>query len=288
MKRIMCIMISFMLASFGCLLLQSNIGFAYEPMGDNYNDVDSNTADNDSTPDVGTETLFVNAQDTTPDADYMNIQEADTGSAGGNEWLDCDAWDNSFSGAPWTRVGTQPYLSSQNEPTDYISTKTDGNDEGWFDFPSTTLTGTLTVNISIYCKNNDGVNDDYADVYIDYTGGGSGSDVGDVAQHTTYSYDTISLGSHTISEVNNLRVYFNYVKSKGADDVYIDHVRIGVSSTPSTNYDMDFEYDWSNVNYNEINKEVCFYVQNVPASEDLNVSYWSGSLWIKLGEMLQQ
>ncbi len=45
--------------------------------------VDSNTSDVDSSVDKGIEANFVNAQDISPDSDYMNIQEEDTGAAGG-------------------------------------------------------------------------------------------------------------------------------------------------------------------------------------------------------------
>ena len=149
----------------------------------------------------------------------------------GSEWLNVNGFDSTYAIDPvsgWNCAGASPYLDAQDESTNIIYTKIDNSDVGWFDFPSTTLTGTLTVNISIYCKNDDGTGNDKANVFVDYVGGG-GSDVGDIGQHTTYSYDTISLGTHTVTEVNALRVYFNYEKVTAADEVYIDHVRLGVS-----------------------------------------------------------
>ena len=50
--------------------------------------VDDNTVNKDAVADTGTETNFANIQnDIVPDADYMNIQESDTGSAGIDEDL---------------------------------------------------------------------------------------------------------------------------------------------------------------------------------------------------------
>jgi len=145
----------------------------------------------------------------------------------GSEWLNCHAYDSTYTA--WTTVGGSPYLDAQDQPTNYVhESSAQAVNIGWFDFPSTTLTGTLNVNISVYCNNDDGVGDDYANVYVDYTGSGAGTDVGDVAQHTGWQYDTIDLGVHTVSEVNNLRVYLEYQKVGGADDIRIDHIRIVV------------------------------------------------------------
>lgn len=246
------------------------------------NDVDSNGSDEDGSVDIGTETNFPYATGTSLDSNYMNIEEVNTG--GGPEWLDSNSFDSTE--ITWTEVGSSPYLGDLgplDPPTNYINTRSPNGMEGWFGFPNTTHIGTISLNISIYCKNNDGVSDDYAEVYVDYTGTGIGSLVGSVGAHTNWQYDTIDLGSHTVSEVNNLRVYFKYIKIGGNDDVYIDQVRIGVESgSGSFNYEIDFEYNWTSAAYSSDNEEVCVYVAAHNGSETLNVSYWSGT-WTSLG-----
>jgi len=244
-------------------------------------DVDSNASDMDGSADKGTETSFTNAQGISLDSNCMYIRETNTGGSGGSEWLDCDAFDSTYG--EWTEVGSSPYLATQDYPSSYVSSFSDNAREGWFDFPNTAFTGTLSVNITIYCNNDDGVGDDRADVYVDYTGTGSGSLVGSVAQHTNWQYDTVDLGSHTVSEVNNLRVYFEYVKTGGSDDVRIDHVRIGVSS--SANHEIDFEYQWTTTAYSSDDEEVCIYVAAHTGTETLDVNYWTGSLWTNLGSI---
>ena len=246
------------------------------------NDVDRNDSNEDDSADKGTETNFANVQGSSLDSNYMNIQEVNTGDSGGSEWLDCNAFDSTWTS--WTEVGSSPYLNAQDQPTNYIRRNYyyPSQNEGWFDFPDTTLTGTLRVNISVYCNNDDGAGNERADVYVDYTGTGSGSLVGSVAQHTSWQYDTIDLGSHTVSEVNNLRVYFRWVGYGTPDDVRIDHVHIGVSSPASPNYEIDFEYKWTTAAYSSDNEEICIYVGAHAGSETLNVNYWSGS-WTLLG-----
>jgi hypothetical protein len=131
------------------------------------------------------------------------------------------------------------------------------------------------VNISIYCNNDDGPGDDYADVFVDFTG--VALDYGDIAQHTSWSYDTIDLGSRTATQVNNARVFFIHQKQAQTDDVRIDHVRIGVSQADD-DYELDLEVQWTNVDFDEANEELCIYGGTMD-SESLQVDVWNGSSW---------
>jgi hypothetical protein len=247
-----------------------------------YDSADSNTSNVDGSVDVGTEINFQNAKGIARDGNSMALQEQNTGTMAAQEWINCNALGSTYAG--WTRTGTTPYVSAKDYPTNYISTASNGAQIGWFDSPSTTLTGTLTVNISIYCQNIDGAGNDGADVYVDYTGSGSGTNVGRVGQHTAWQYDTINLGTHTISEVNNLRVYLQYYKSGTAHNVLIDHIRIGLNQPSALNYQLDFEYQWTVAVYNQVNKQVCVYVaSHTGGTENLLVNYRNGSTWSSLG-----
>ena len=86
--------------------------------------------------------------------------------AAGSEWLDVDDWDEA-NGA-WTETGADPWLDVQDEPTNYISARSDALSEGWFSFPNTAGSGTFTVNISIYAKNDDGAGNDHIEVWVDF------------------------------------------------------------------------------------------------------------------------
>jgi len=237
--------------------------------------VDNNTSDVGAPTDRGTHSNF-DAEKAGPDSTYDTLTEENIIAGAGSQWLDCNAF--SSTGNQWTLIGSSPYLNAQDQPTNIIETKTDGYRTGWFNFPDTTLQGTITANISIYCQNDDGAGDDWADVIVDYTGSGSGSDVGNVGQHTAWQYDTISLGTHTASEINNLRVNFTYRKFTGADEVRIDHVRIGVSSSGTTSYELDLEVQWTNVNYTKEYEYLCIYAGST-GSENILVDVWTGAGW---------
>ena len=49
-----------------------------------------------------------------------------------------------------------------------------------------------------------------------------------------------------------------------------------------TNYQIDFEYQWTAAVHNMANAQVCIYVGSHTGSEDLLVNYWTGSAWSPL------
>jgi hypothetical protein len=225
---------------------------------------------------VGTHSFFA-AMKGLPDSLLNNLTESVPGMGVRSEWINVNAFDSTYN--DWTGVGSTPYLGAQDQPSNYIYTSSNNADEGWFDFPSTTLTGSLSINITIYCNNNDGAGNDGADVWVDYTGTGAGTNVGRVAQHTSWQYDAISLGTHTVSEVNNLRVRFEYHRSGPSDDVRIDHVMIGIR-TGSTNYELDLEAHFTGLP--QVSNEYLSVYGGVQGTENLQLDVWNGIQYVTL------
>jgi hypothetical protein len=247
-------------------------------------DYDSYVSDVDSSPDIGLETNPTNAQGTSLDSQYMTLQETDVGDPYQSTWLDTNSYDTTIGSI--STVGTSPYLDSQDDPANYVFTKAPGTEAGWWDFPNTTLTGNLSVNVSLYCWNLDGANDDGFDIYYDTTGS-TGTLLGRVAQHTTKQYDTLNItGTLTQEQVNALRIRIVFFKTGGADYAYIDHMRIGVSFPKIINNEANFEYNWGAADNDEVYEEVCINVGSIVGSEALNVSYWDGLGWISLGQIV--
>jgi len=246
-------------------------------------DYDSYLSDVDSSPDVGVETNTTNAQGTALDSQFMTIQETDAGDPFQSAWLDTNAFDGTYN--TLTMVGTTPYLDSQDEPANYVYTKAPGSEGGWWDFPDTTLSGDITVNVSIYCWNLDGAADDGFDIYYD-TSGGAGTLLGRVAQHTTRQYDNLTIvGILTQQQVNALRIRLVFYKTGGADNAYADHLRIGISTPKIVSNDADFEYSWNAADNDESHEEVCINIGSIIGNEALNVSYWDGIAWTILGQV---
>jgi hypothetical protein len=100
-----------------------------------------------------------------------------------------------------------------------------------------------------------------------------------VAQHTGWQYDTISLGTHSVSEINNLRVRFRYYKSGPSDDVRIDHVMIGIR-TGSTNYELDLEAQFTGLP--QASNEYLSIYGGVQGTENLRVDVWNGTQYVTI------
>jgi len=174
-----------------------------------------------------------------------------------------------------TFSGSSPYLDAQDEPTNEIyEDKTGGEPLGWFSFPSTSLSGDLTVNISLYTKCGD--TNDQIEVYLDYVGG-SGNLVATFTPGATYGYQTQTLaGTYTVAEVNAMRIYVNTVASLKANGWWVDHLRLGVSE--STNYEIDLEARFTTVNTTYEFTYLCI-KSGTTDPEDLGVSIWNGAGW---------
>ena len=247
-----------------------------------YNTVDDNTTNNDSSADVGNETNFDNAQDISPDSDYMNIQENDTGGAGVDEWLENDADAEDLGKAEHS--GASIYLQAVDG--DNILTITGGGGYArWYTFSDTGDAGTYTVNISVYFISGDG-NDDL-DWEIDTDGDDVAEYSGQIANPVSGWY-TDSVGSLSQEEVNSARAMLEGIADAGYTDPDIDAVRLGVNQAGGTNYNIDFEYNWSTADFDEENEEVCIYYAEASNLEDLNVSYWNttgANHWTKLGNI---
>jgi hypothetical protein len=248
--------------------------------------VDSNTCNIDGTEDNGLETNFPNAQGISVDTNVMTIQEANKGYAAGDENKVVDSWSSAY--VDWTETGTTPYLGADDYSTNYITTATRNINEGWFTFADTTAPAGTTVTCTIYVngwRSNTNGADDYANIYVDYTGG-SGSDMGDACTTIdSNGVQTINIGSLTITQANALRVYFRSTRVGTAmATLYIDYVYVRFQWSTSPNYNIDFEYQWTAADYKKVNEQLCFYVSShTGGTENLLVNYWTGSAWSSLG-----
>lgn len=141
-----------------------------------------------------------------------------------NETLFVTSLGTTYNG--WTKIGVTPYINSLDYPTNYISSIPESTKIGWFSFSNVTIQGTsFVVNLSCYCKRSDTAGRLY--VYVDYSGG-TGVQYGPIAQHSTWSYDTFNLGTHTVAEINNLRVYLLAVCSSGYP-VIVDYIKVDIN-----------------------------------------------------------
>jgi hypothetical protein len=239
------------------VLTEAGVGSAL----DDY--VDSDSSDEDVSPDKGSHSNFNNEK--AADSNYDTLTEEDTSSS---EWLDCNAYDSTYSN--WlTFSGSTPYLDAQDEPTNEVyEDKTGGEPLGWFDFPSTSYSGSgLTVNVSLYTRCGD--TGDQIEVYLDYTGG-AGALVATFTPGAFYGYNTqVLAGTYTAAEVNSMRIYVNTVANAKANGWWVDHLRLGVSKP--TNNELDLEVQFTSVDTTYDTTKLCI-KSGATGAEDINVN----------------
>lgn len=248
--------------------------------------VDNNTSDKDGSPDKGTHSNFPAQQ--AHDSIVDTLTEAETTTGDGSEWLGCDAfsgdvqdWDDS--------QGSGNYLSTIDDGNVLQETSADGVFAYWFSFPDTTLLGTITANISVYAKNDDGAGkgsgEDHANVIVDYIGG-DGSELGGAGDNIEYAYYTFSIGDLTVAQANAIRLKLEYNKVGAGDDVYVDYARVGFSSDGVTNYELDLEIQWTSVDFDKTDEYLCIYTKTQTGAEGLYVDVWNVDSWTRIIDFL--
>jgi len=247
--------------------------------------VDSSASDVDSSADVGIETNFANSQDTSPDSDYMNIEEINTGSSAINEYLFVDSASIPANTEWETESGAQPWVDADDSSYIYED-KTASMEFGWLDFDDTSNTGTgFTVQFEFLCYGADG--DDGFNIYYDNGGGSTLLQDFDVPVNGgAYQWTAASstLTGQTASQINSMQIMLETTMTGQGDEIWVDAVRMHITKSASPdNYNIDFEYQWTNAEYDKSNEEVCIYVESHSGSENLNVNYWHGAAWTSLG-----
>jgi len=241
--------------------------------------VGGNAGNLDGSADVGTENNFVNAQDITPDSDYMELIEADLGTG-----VDESKYVDGLSGSPiWSTTGSSPYLDAVDASNIYTSAN--GLVGQWYTFADTSETGSgFIVALWAYYNN---AGDSYPQWEIDWDNDGNADASGSFPSQASMTWRQASVvGLDTDTEINDARVRFIHNKGGGGPDlITIDASYIRITRSASPDYECDFEYNWSNLNYSDTYEELCFYMTGT-VSEDLVVDYWNSTdSWTTLGNI---
>lgn len=261
----------------------SNNFIGLKTSGDNIDYIDQ-ISDLHEPSDIGFHSSFNNLQN--QDDLWDDITEMDNASFGISNILNV----SSFSGdtSSWSKTGGSPYLDKQDEPTNIIYTASNNAIDKWYGFDDyIDYYSTYNVIIFFYCKNDDGVSNDYFEVYMDRTGIGSGILKGSIYPDTTYNYYSIDLGIYTDTSINSLRMELKYIKVGGGDDVYIDYIYLNATGIENFDYDLDLEMGWLNANYEESNEVLCIYadMSEIEALVDsFSVDVWDdgSNQWINV------
>ncbi|MCK4477215.1 hypothetical protein KAU88_01650 [Candidatus Bathyarchaeota archaeon] len=247
--------------------------------GYGYDFVDNNDSNVDSVPDKGTHSNFT-AQQHGPDWINDTLTEASSSSPA-SSWLYVDSCDETQM--DWTTVGSNPWLSTQNEPTDYGYVTTTPQGKSWESFGFDDLVGSPTinaVNISIYQKSptNEKIvvelSNSTATVTVTFT---ATTDWSWMTKTEDGEDALLNVTLPTALEINSATIVLKGKSAGAVGDVYADCVKLGISSGGAANYQLDLEVQWTSVDFDETYEELCIKTGAFSGSEDIMVYAWNVS-----------
>jgi hypothetical protein len=139
-----------------------------------------------------------------------------------------DSFDN--SSVVWTEIGTSPYLSSVNYPTDYITTSVSAIEDR-FNFTDTSESGTINdVEICVYTQQDAGDDGELQIWLHNSTSTVQIASFVTASSWTWYNYSCLSTLS-TWTEINDSGLRLEAVKIGGVDVQYVDAALLFVNYT---------------------------------------------------------
>ncbi|MFX1603297.1 MAG: hypothetical protein ACFFCK_07410, partial [Promethearchaeota archaeon] len=99
----------------------------------------------------------------------------------------------------------------------------------------------------------------------------------------TYITYAFNLTAPSIPGLYMLNVAFNGTSGGSPWAHPYGNFTVHVTGVQPETEQLDLEYQWTGTDFDEANEEVCIYVASHTGSENLNVSYWTGSDWSFLG-----
>jgi hypothetical protein len=262
--------------------------------------VDSNTSDVDSNVDKGTHSNFT-AQRSSPDYIDDKLTEVNNGISSNSTLLDDGfenfSWDTNWNAIPhnW-REDNYPVHSGS------ASAHASNYNEGYFTSDSLDASDADAIYVDLWFRK---TGTDYLDFTLYYHDGSNYDlieELDDNGADNTWLHYTAKITDNQYF-VTNFQIRFDATLDYG-EECWVDDVLI-IKESQSTNYELDLEEQWINVDFTETNEELCIYLssetQGSQGSLDASGGYmivgdgsvdWGStagtiSFWVKMDSTVQ-
>ena len=241
----------------------------------------------DSSVDKGTHSSFA-AQQQSPDSVCDILTEAYTGGGLTNITLvNGESFEGSFPPSNWSSTGG--WHKEGNPQFVYNGSNAAGFDRSGHN--SGTLTtkefnclGATSIYVDFWYYDNGTDNNEFALEYFDghhwdriYQ---LGNNVENIENQWTHFQQKITESKYLNSK---FKIQFYSDPNDENEHAYVDLVTIR-EEVDITNYQLDLEEQWTNVNYTNPNQDICIKVGTL-CSETLNVDVWHGGTWVNIGSL---
>jgi len=221
------------------------------------------------------------AQRSGPDSVYDTLTEESVPGTGNITLIDGESFEDIWPPAGWSETGQWNKESDEAYDGTY-SADFDGlgsGRSGDLDTPELDCSDAVAIYIEFWYRDNNLDADDLLLQYYDGTTWNTIADLGSTTQENQWLHyrEKITDSRYFVS---NFKVRWSAVTIRTGEHAWIDYVTIK-KEVETSNYNLDLEVQWTDVDFDEENEELCIYCGTM-GSEDLGVDVWYNSTWQSL------
>ncbi|UCC57750.1 MAG: hypothetical protein JSW14_05070 [Candidatus Bathyarchaeum sp.] len=244
--------------------------------------VDNNLSNVDSSGDKGTHSNFT-AQQYGPDSIEDTLTEESIGESK-TTLIDACSFEGTFPPSGWTetpsdscweRRNNQAYDGSYSASFDGLG----GGRSGDLATSSMNCSDASAIYVDFWYRDDDLDADEFLLQYYDGSGWITVSDLGSTTQEDQWLHFQEKVTDSQYFH-SNFAVRWSAINVANKKEGWIDYVTIK-KEVGTSNYELDLEVQWTNVDYTEANEQICIYGGTMSA-ENIEVEVWNGSAWHNL------
>ncbi len=245
--------------------------------------VDNNTSDVDLSSDKGTHSNFT-AQQYGPDFIEDTLTEENTGISSNTTLINVESFEGTFPPSGWTetpdysrweRRNNQAYDGSYSASFAGLGSGRSGD----FATPNMNCSDASAIYVDFWYRDDDLDPDEF---FLQYYNGSiwtTVSDLGSTTQEDQWLHFQEKVTNNQYFH-SNFAIRWSAINVANKEEGWVDYVTIR-KEVGESNYELELEAQWTNVDYNEDNEELCIYCGGL-GDENIRVDVWTGSFWQNL------
>jgi hypothetical protein len=235
----------------------------------------------DSSADKGTHSSFA-AQQQAPNSVYDTLTEVNAAGSSSNVTLiNAESFESAVPPSGWSRTGSWARENNRDHSGSY-SADFDGNTgSGNLDTGALSCSGATAIYVDFWYYSEACDNNEFRLYYFDGSNWDSIYQLGNDQDGTWLFFEAKITESQYLN--NNFKIRFYANPSSSGEHAYIDDVTVR-KEVDVTNYQLDLEEQWTNVNYANPEQDLCIKAGQLGA-ETLYIDIRHNNAWVNIGTL---